>query len=285
MAALLNAAGEYIHRVQNLGGLGISGFSMGGWFYPQVQANNDAWFGLSNASNGRVITMKWHNDGPPPNLTINTNVSPGIAPANPPLNAWVFAFFTVGAGAGGAINGYWSALGSETWTQWTRAINDTEGSVQGEVVCVGRGRYTDPADDFIGGIAHFRAYDSVLNLAAIQALKMSSAPQSAWLHWPLDDETDTRDLSGNNRTPTIAAGIASMASPTLIPPLQLTAGPTISNATTTGFMVNGTANGNGTARVLVRPPGSAQPSNAEFDASPYSAAITSGVPFQIPVAG
>lgn len=216
MAIGMNADTDWANRTTDLGGVGIANLTLAGWHYVTsgTVTDYDAICGVSHASNGRFIALMRDNAFPSPHLSISDHVSETDFPSDPPVNTWVFFIIRSGA-AGGTITGEWSSLGSSTWITATHT-NGVEGSVQGNQVLLGRSLVGE-AQTSKGNYAYWHAYDSEIGETASRALKDKTTPQnSPWAFWPLDDNTDTGDDSGNGRTITFNGSMTSETSPVVV---------------------------------------------------------------------
>lgn len=226
MGVGLNADTDWLSITANLGGLGQCAFTIGVWHYRSSGVGTGATdsasiIGLSHSSNGRYQTSQFDNtfvSGAETDakwsISSNGNRSQaGASDYDIPFDTWVFVVLRADT-ALGTVYSEWSALGSSTWHSHSRT-NIVENSVQGEVVMLGRSVVGD-ANTSQGYYAYCHAYDSDIGQTAARALKDASTPQnSPWAFWPLADNTDTGDDSGNARTITFNGTITTEASPTL----------------------------------------------------------------------
>lgn len=211
MAVGLNAGGDTITRSQVIGGVGISGLTICGWFNLRTAlASTDIWR-VRNAGNGRYITMEVAVPAATPELRFGDSQT-GLTSfaAQPSPSTWLFgALSCTAVGAGDTITAYWSAEGSSTFNSGSRA-NGVEDSVSNTIVEV--------LGSAANGVWHeqFRAYNSALSQATLEGIKTASAPAGTEVfYWPLLDNTDTSDATGNGRTPTFAGTITTETGPSL----------------------------------------------------------------------
>lgn len=228
MGVGLNADTDWLNRTTNLGDVGIADWTACGWYYRQssltyAQVSDSGICAVSNSSNGRYVTLAFDNrfdDGSndDPYLCVEDQIgnTPFAALDQPPFDTWVFFILRSGPAAG-TLTAEWSALGSGTWKTQTRT-NNVEVSVQGEQFLLGR-KVVGTAETAHGNYAYWHVYDSEIGQGPSRALKDASTPQnSPWAFWPLADNTDTGDDSGNGRDLTFNGTITSETSPNLNPP-------------------------------------------------------------------
>lgn len=210
MAVGLNAGTDSVTRTQVIGGVGIAGLTVCGWvkFVTALQATDV--FRVRNAGNGRAIYLAVAVPAATAELRVGDSQT-GLTSfaSQPAADTWLFcALSCTAVGAGDTITGYWSAEGNPTFNSQARA-NGVEDSVSNTVVELLSGT---------NGVnyAYFRAYDSALSQATLEGIKNSSTPAGTEVFfWPLADNTDTSDSTGNGRTCTFAGTITTETGPTL----------------------------------------------------------------------
>ncbi len=215
MAVGLDADADYVSRTQNLGSVGQAVWSACGWVYFPSALTTGGIFTLVHSGNGRYITIA--NTVPSASVEMVMGDSQtGLTSwaSQPPANTWLFLAIAAGA-SGATVNAWWSAEGSGTWNNVNRT-NGVEGSVQGEIIYLGRTEVGSP-DAPVAYFEQWRAFNSTLDLTAFQAQKPLNSPSvgSPILYWPLLTNSDTSDATGNSRTPTFNGTLTTQTGPTL----------------------------------------------------------------------
>jgi hypothetical protein len=227
MSVGLDADTDWANRNTNLGGLGISGWTLAGWCY-RVSGVGYAATALSaicavaNTDNGRHVSLRYNNNfgsgtENDPQLIIEDNGGPvvtfGASDDQMPFDTWCFCYIRSGA-SGGTVEASWTSDDGDTW-HTASGTNTTESSVQGNTVLLGRGNFGD-AQTMRGYYAYWQAFGSDIGQTAARALITKSASDSTeWAFWRLASNTDTADTSGNSRTLTFNGSFTSEADPTI----------------------------------------------------------------------
>lgn len=127
----------------------------------------------------------------------------------PPRDAWVYYCMMSDAST---MTAAWRELGSDTWHSET-AANSNAGSQYINTLTIGN---MSTATCVMGNYAYARAVDATKDLTEALAYSKSTTTASGdWGFWPLDDNSDTGDDSGNGRTLTFGGSLSSETSPTL----------------------------------------------------------------------
>jgi hypothetical protein len=132
--------------------------------------------------------------------------------SQPPLDTWCYFVFLDNATDGQVAA--WRSLGSDTWNSYTRT-NDNAGSQYTNTLTLGN---NDGGSAVVmGWYAYARArYASGQTLADWLTYSKSDVTVAGdWGFWPLADNTDTGDDSGNARDLTFGGTITTETSPTL----------------------------------------------------------------------
>jgi hypothetical protein len=128
------------------------------------------------------------------------------------LDEWVYYFITENS-TDGQIAGYILLSDLNTAVTQTRA-NDNAGSQY--VNTLSFGNIETPSTCVLGHYAYARAvYGTGLNTTDALAYAASTTTSGDWGFWPLADNTDTGDDSGNARTLTFTGTLTTETSPTL----------------------------------------------------------------------
>lgn len=234
MAVGLDADTEYARRASipsgTAGTLSDGGFTncfVGVWLY-RPSAGNSLALTSSGAilhfkSGAREVKLGFDNtfgsgdaSGPLLQIIFNSGGGTGsvqtFSGANF-LDEWVY-YFILDNSTSGQIAGYirLSSIGSATTI--TRA-NDNAGSQYINTLTIGN--YDVAAETVFGHYAYARArYATGITVANVLTAAASSAPIAGdWGFWPLDDNADTGDDSGNSRTLTFGGTLTTQTSPTL----------------------------------------------------------------------
>lgn len=129
--------------------------------------------------------------------------------SQPPFDTWVYAFITADASN---MTAGWRELGSTTWHTET-AANTNAGSQYINGLYIGSASTTQV---LFGYYAYARAVAAVKTTSEALTYSQSAVTASGdWGFWPLDDNTDTVDDSGNGRDLTFGGSITTQTSPTL----------------------------------------------------------------------
>lgn len=138
--------------------------------------------------------------------------TPATFGTQPPLDTWCYFVFLDNS-TSGQIAAY-RQLGSDTWVSLTRT-NDNAGSQFTNTLTFGNNSGVSAV--VMGRYAFARArYGAGQTLADWLAYSKSNVTVSGdWGFWPLADNTDTADTSGNSRTLTFSGSITTETSPTL----------------------------------------------------------------------
>lgn len=224
MAVGLNADTDWANRTTNIGSVGHTDITLAGWFY-RISAGqtfstiqNKRLMGVGHGSNGRGLGLTLDtnfssgtiND---PRLAIsNTQTGSTAFASSPAFDTWFFAYLRCGDNAGTrTVWAEWSTDGS-TWVSHSQ-VNGVESSVQAEQVLLGRWPVGE-TNTMVGHYAYFEAFGSDLGQTNARALFHKTATDaSEWGFWPLADNTDTGDDSGNGRTLTFNGTLTTETSP------------------------------------------------------------------------
>lgn len=134
------------------------------------------------------------------------------------LDEWVYYFFY--ESGGNQVAGYIRLSDLTTAVTITRA-NDNAGSQYVNTLTFGN---ASGGGFVVGGTyAYARArYESGITIDDVKAWAGSTAPEAGdWGFWPLADNTDTADDSGNARDLTFSSGLGSGSNPPIVPPPSL----------------------------------------------------------------
>lgn len=221
MGIRTNANTDWVSRTQDIGAAGHINFALGGWFRFADWTDQfvKALFGAGHSSNGRTVYCGTNNDFPDPQLYVGdsqTGITGTPLSPRPTVTDWVYIELSSSNATGGTLTVRYSVLGSDTIYTATRT-NGIEASVQAQVVHINRAQvgsttgFTTQVD-----CAYFRGYNvATADDAAFLTHKADTAGTGALFFWPLADNTDTSDSTGNSRTATFNGTIDSTDSPTL----------------------------------------------------------------------
>lgn len=146
----------------------------------------------------QLIAM-WDSGGP-------TQTSFTVQPA---FDVWQYFYYTADATN---MTSAWRTLGSDTWNSHTNA-NTNAGSQYINNLYFGSQGITQV---LFGRYAYARAVAAAKTAAQALTYSKSSVTETGdWGFWPLDNNTDTADDSGNARTLTFGGTLTSETSPTL----------------------------------------------------------------------
>ena len=220
----LNADGEYIVRTGiTSGDLGVGGFqdlTVMGWYYRPSTATYTTMAGsaiVNIRAGARDINFGFDSTGvnvADPVLQI-INAGDGwdlnfAGGDQPPFDEWVFYAVSDTAGT---ITARWRTLSNATWHTVSGA-NTSAGSQFANDVYIGSEATTQVAE---GHYAFWRAIDDGKTEAEIDAYVMTTAAQAGdfWF-WPLANNTDTSDGTGNGRTATLTGTLTSETDPAIV---------------------------------------------------------------------
>ena len=230
MAVGLNSDSDYLSRTGGPASTGLVTYTLWCW------VNRTSGVGYSAVTNGALISQEG-NAGRYNSIKFDGRFDSGIeadpyltisdagsavqfaALSQPPFDTWVFYVLTVsGTASVKTITVEWSALGSSTWHTQTHGAGGTENSITPANVLIGRVIVAD-ANTCYGHYAYAGARAESMGETDRRALKTRTATASGdWAYWPLADNSDTLDTSGNSRTLTFNGTITTETSPDLGPP-------------------------------------------------------------------
>ena len=236
MSVGINADSEYLRRSSipsggagTLTDGGFTNFFVGVWCYRPSSGNTigltSGGYLLHGKSSAREIKLGFDNTfgagtAADPLLQVIFNSGGGsgatqtFAGANF-LDEWVY-YFLLDNSVDGMVAGYIRLSDLNTAVTITRA-NDNAGSQYINTLTIGN--EDTSANCVMGNYAYARAiYGTGIDVTDAKAFAASSAPGSDWAFWPLADNTDTGDDSGNSRDLTFSAGLSSESDPSLSPP-------------------------------------------------------------------
>jgi hypothetical protein len=219
MAVRFNSDTDWISRSVNIGGAGHVNFALGGWFYLEEYNDSGGILAAGHSGNGRTLGVACNNAFPTPLVCLGdsqTGFTSGNFANQPPLNTWFYLEFSSPNTTGGTVTARWAEYGTTTVRSVTRT-NGVEASVQAEVVNVNRFQVGD-ANGFTGGMraAYVRGYSSpTADDATFLAHMADTAGVGTPFFWPLANNTDTGDISGNGRTATFNGTLTTEDSPDL----------------------------------------------------------------------
>ena len=256
MAVGISSDGDYIHRASIPSGTAgtltagaFADFFFGVWcYFPSAgnshgaTANGSVFNGVSAA---REIRLGKDSQGAtydgPQTIIVWESGTPDESSfsAEPPFDTWVYIYFT--ADATDETAG-WRSLGSDTWTTATFA-NNNAGSQYINDLYVGS---TATSQALFGHYAYARAVGAVKTTSEALAYSKSSVTETGdWGFWPLADNTDTGDDSGNGYDFTFGGTLTSETSPTLDagPSITSVSGDDVIGATETNWVIAGSGFG------------------------------------------
>lgn len=196
-------------------------FYAGVWLYRPTAGNSYALtaggYVLHGNASAREIGIYFNSAGSTlddPQLTMRWDSGGGsgsvVFPDQPPRDAWVY--YCMMSDATDMIAA-WRELGSDTWHSMT-ASNTNAGSQYINTLTIGNLAAHNTV--VMGHYAYARAVDASKTLSEALAYSKSAVAEAGdWGFWPLDDNTDTADDSGNSRTLTFGGSLTSETSPTL----------------------------------------------------------------------
>jgi hypothetical protein len=224
----MDADTDWAHRAVNIGQVGHTDFGVGLWHYRTSAGQSYSTIteagivGVGHGSNGREVFLGFNNRFDSgaitdPYLAIGDSQT-GLAAFDgadqPPFDTWFYIYLR-GWDNGGTrtLTAEWSTDCS-TWHSQSKA-NGVEGSVQAEQVLLGR-RGVGDANTSNGWYAYLQVYGTDIGQSALRSACSKSASATSELgFWPLVDNTDTGDDSGNGNTITFNGTLSTEASPTL----------------------------------------------------------------------
>lgn len=170
----------------------------------EVKLGFDNTFGSGDAS-GPLLQVIFNSGG-------GTGADQTFSGANF-LDEWVY-YFILDNSTSGQIAGYIRLSNLSSAVTITRA-NDNAGSQYINTLTFGN--FDTNAETVFGHYAYARArYATGITVADVLAAAASSSPIAGdWGFWPLDNNTDTGDDSGNGRALTFSGTLTSQTSPTL----------------------------------------------------------------------
>jgi len=198
--------------VASFGGLGMTNFTVAGWFYfaPLTAADGDASVLITEGQADRVNGIYVDNVFGNYNVSLgngNTGVTNDIWGANsPPFDQWIFMTLRGPAAHPGVMTATWQAEAGGTIYTVTRA-NGMENSIEiGNIWLNGKGTE--------GGCTmraqYVRGYNSRLADGVIDAERAKTDPTGSFFWWVFEDDgvggLDVRDASGNARVPALIGG-------------------------------------------------------------------------------
>lgn len=229
----LNADGDYARRTSipsggagTLTAGGFADFFTGVWLYrPSADATYATTAGgaiIHGAAGAREIILGFDNVGAALadlSLWVQFNSGGGTGSdqtfaahaGNAFLDEWMYYFYYENA-ANDQVAGYIQLSDLNTAVTLSRA-NDNAGSQYINTLTFGS---YGTAAVALGYYAYARARDSAASAANVLTYAASSTTETGdWGFWPLADNTDTGDDSGNARSLTFGGTITSQSSPTL----------------------------------------------------------------------
>lgn len=230
MAIGLDADTEYARRSETLGGGAFSDFFAGVWVYrpssTATYALTAGGFFIHGQAGAREIGLGFNSAGSnlaDLNLQVTYNSGGGAGtPAtfsghagNSFLDEWVYYFFCAYGGTTGTQEAGYIRLSAPTTIVSLTRTNDNAGSQSVDVLTFGN--HNDSNAVVLGHYAYARAVEAAsFSSGTITTYAGSSTTETGdWGFWPLADNTDTGDDSGNARTLTFSSGLSSETSPTL----------------------------------------------------------------------
>jgi len=227
MAVGINADADYIERASiPSGGAGtltegaFTDFFVGVWAYRPSSGNTygttASGFVIHGQAGAREIGIYYNGAGSTlddPQLTVMWDSGGGsgttIFSDQPPRDAWIYYCIM---SDGSTMTAAWRELGSDTWHSHT-AANSNAGSQYINTLTFGNINTTQCV---MGNYAYARAVDATKSLSEALAYSKSDVTETGdWGFWPLADNSDTGDDSGNGRTLTFGGTLTSESSPTL----------------------------------------------------------------------
>lgn len=281
MAVGTNADADYLRRSSipsggtgTLSGGGFSDFFVGVWLYRPSSGNSYANTAdghiLHFAAGAREVKLGFDNTfgsgtASDPLLQVIFNSGGGTGATQTFASAnffdeWVYYFFYENS-ANSQVAGYIKLSDLNTATTITRA-NDNAGSQYVNTLTIG----SDDSGSFgvMGHYAYARARDSS-SITASDILTWAASDSTIsgdWGFWPLVDNADTGDDSGNSRTltfggtlttetsPTLSTGVSGTVAKTLLNDTLAALGTTTIVGSLTETMANDTSSAAGTTTVV-----------------------------------
>lgn len=232
MAVGLNADGDYLQRLSipsggagTLTGGSFANFFVGGWVYFPSSGNS---YGATAGgavfrgnSGARVVGIIKNSVGSAyndPQMQALWDSGGGSGTETfvdqPPFDTWLYFYFTTD---GSNMTAAWRELGNDTWHSET-AANSNAGSQYLNQLYIGS---SDTAEVLMGHYAYWRAVAAVKTAAEALAYSKSDVTAAGdWGFWPLANNTDTGDDSGNGYDLTFSGTLTSETSPTLGAPTK-----------------------------------------------------------------
>lgn len=234
MAIGIDADTEYARRSSipsggtgTLSGGGFSDFFIGVWCYRPSAGNSNGLTSLgyiiSGVAGAREIKLGFDNTfgdgtyaGPLLQVVFNSGGGTGSVQTYASANfvdEWVYYFFYEDS-SNNHVAGYIRLSDLNTAVTISRA-NDNAGSQYINTLTFGN--HSAGSTCTMGHYAYARARNSS-SISASDVLTWAASTSTAsgdWGFWPLDDNTDTADDSGNSRTLTFSSGLSSETSPSI----------------------------------------------------------------------
>jgi hypothetical protein len=204
MAVGFNASGDQLSRTTNLPASSTA-FTACGWVRRDADTNNYASVLWVINSNGAAYSgIGFNSDGT--TLSAFGTSGEGNIPAGgqPDQGEWVFVAVTQ---SGTTVTGWASPEGDSNFY----SVTATGTSFTPATFTAGN----DGTGFFLSGaMQNIRVFDSVLNQAALALEKAATAAVATELFdWRCNDNTDTNDISGNGRNPTVGGTLTTETGP------------------------------------------------------------------------
>lgn len=203
MAVGFNSSGDGLSRTTNLP-TAATAWTACGWVRRDGDANGyGAILWLTNTSGVAFSGVAFNTDGTTLSV-FGTNTESNIpSGGQPDLGEWVFVAVTQN---GTTVTGYASPEGDSTF--YSNTATSTNFSVERFSAGNDMGSY------IIGAMQNIRVFNSVLNQAALELEKAATAAVATELFdWRCNDNTDTNDISGNGRNPTVSGTLSNETGP------------------------------------------------------------------------
>lgn len=222
MAVRFDASGDRLSRTANLPNVTTGPFTICGRARIVSDQGAAVWqpmLELFHSTNSDFpVELAW-NDGDTAEMTIasyenGSGATNQAAFASRPATGTDFFWAVVLEGSGtNQLTAYWSAYDSDTFVSASTTLaNGGTGQTVNTLVLHGftDGTYLDSRGE---GIA---LWDRALTIEELRTQKWSLFPvnpASINFYWPLTDASDTRDWSGNSRSPTVGGTLTTEAGP------------------------------------------------------------------------
>lgn len=210
MAVGFDASGDYARITANLPDVAL--FTICGFARLKTERNWQAIFSLDDA-NTHYLQLVLDDTTPTRNLRVSSSDGGDGAFASRPSNdTWFFFALTNKTGATETLYAYWTYLNPVSLVSFGSGFNNCA-----DFAATGLYLGNDGYDDYGGlHLAHVRVWDAQLSSTELSAEAASATPvrlSDLRAYWPLANNTDTGDDSGNGFDLTFGGTLTSETSP------------------------------------------------------------------------